>query len=112
MNNTTQTPLIAVIFFFVAAFFHCYLVLDRIIAAVWAWYKFKDQSSGGHIMLSQETSIWFVFISLGLLVSGIVFFHENSSWRGRMIKFLQLVIFLNLTFYVVLMFSQLNEWRP
>jgi len=112
MNNTTQTPWLAVIFYFVAACIQCYLLLDRIVAAVWVWYKFRDQSGNGHIMLSQETSIWFVLISVGLLVGGIGLFHENSSCRGRTIKFSKWIIFLNLLFYIILMFSPLKKWRP
>lgn len=112
MKNTNLTVWLATLLFLVAANFQCYLVVERIVAAGWAWYKFRDYGGGGHIMLSPETSVWFVLISIGLLFAGFGLCQGGSPWRKKIIKFSQWLIFLDLIFYLLLSCSPLNRWRP
>jgi hypothetical protein len=64
------------------------VVLDRTVAAVWAWYKFVGYGGGGHIVVGRTTQIMFLLGSALLAVVAYAVSRAESSegssalWRG------------------------------
>lgn len=111
MSNIFRITWFATLLLTAASLFQCYLVIDRIIAAVWAWYKFKDYGGGGHIMLSLETTSWFIFISFLIWIVGFEIGKRGSILSNKIAKAARWLIVVNLISFLTLAFSPLNQWR-
>src|SRR5258706_130517 len=66
----------------VAAVLQWAVVLERLLAAVWAWYKFVGYGGGGHIVVSQRTQAVFLFGSGVVAALGYVLFKVESRSTG------------------------------
>ena len=110
LNSIRNSWPIILLFVFLTAI-HCFLVFDRIVAAGWAWYKFKDHGGNGYIMLSQETAVWFVAFSIGIIIAGFGIGRGRLALKEKVIKAAQWLMLSNIVFYLFLAFSPLNQWR-
>jgi len=46
------------------------VVIDRVCAAVWAWYKFVGYGGGGHVVVGRNTQVAFFLLSAVLAIVG------------------------------------------
>jgi len=103
-------------FCLVVSAFSCILVLERLSAALWQWYKFRDFGGGGHITLSQSTAALAcaclaVLIAASLLVWRVA--RSDSAIRPAARSLLAAALALGCAAaYLGLGVSPLNDWRP
>ena len=98
-----------------AALIQVSTVTERVGAAMWQWYKFKDYGEGGFITLGRETGVLFVSGSVTLIAGGLWLSRRDNEIpviRGRIINASLLLLTLGLVSYFFLAFSPLNSWRP
>lgn len=90
-------------------------VLERLIAAMWQWYKFIGFQADGHIMLSLRTGK--VFSGLLIVVMGLALCCNRLAQRqgDQSASFWSLLAvclaILDLLAYWILGMSSLNVWR-
>jgi hypothetical protein len=63
------------------------VVIDRVCAAVWAWYKFVGFGGGGHVVVGRKTQMVFYILSIVLAIGGYLLSKAELSgashaWRG------------------------------
>jgi hypothetical protein len=75
-----QRILIAMVL--VAAALQWGVVVERLSAAAWAWYKFSGYGGGGHIVLGPATQTLFILGSTVLAASGYVLSKRESQVAG------------------------------
>jgi hypothetical protein len=91
------------------------LVLERLSAAMWQWYKFSGYSDDGHITLSFRTGLYFSAVLASTF--GIAFWlnrtaNREAAPRAVRWSFLAMcVAALALVAYWLLGASSLNVWR-
>lgn len=70
-----------------AAVLQWIVVIERVWAAMWAWYKYAGYGGGGHIVVGATTQTVFVLGAGGLAVLGFFLARTESArgstaWRG------------------------------
>jgi hypothetical protein len=66
----------------IAAVLQWVVVLERLLAAVWAWYKFVGYGGRGHIVVSPRTQAVLLFGSGVVAALGYVLFKVESHSTG------------------------------
>jgi hypothetical protein len=105
--------LFAILILVAVALYHNYAVAERIAAAIWQWYKFKDYGGGGHVTLSRQTAIEFyclssMFILISIACARMMVRQSNCS---KWIAWLPVFLFTAGVFaYTLLAFSPFNSW--
>jgi hypothetical protein len=56
------------------------VVLDRVCAALWAWYKFVGYGGGGHVVVGRNTQV--AFFLLSLLLATVGYFLSKAEMGG------------------------------
>jgi len=90
-------------------------VIERLIAAIWQWYKFAGYSNDGHINLSLNTGL--LFSSLLAVTFGLALWFKRIAKRrhaphARTLSFLAMSIVVAAgAAYWLLGISSLNAWR-
>ncbi|MFT3756845.1 MAG: hypothetical protein QM769_13065 [Pseudoxanthomonas sp.] len=90
-------------------------VIERLIAAIWQWYKFAGYSNDGHISLSFNTGL--IFSGLLAAIFGLALWFNRIATRrpaprAKTWSFLAMCIVVAATaVYWLLGISSLNAWR-
>ena len=92
------------------------LVLERLSAALWQWYKFEGSGGGGHITLSQSTATLAsvclaVLAAASLLLWRVAGTHSAHGPATRSLLAAALAVGCAAAYWG-LGVSPLNEWRP
>ena len=90
-------------------------VVERLVAAIWQWYKFSGYSNDGHITLSFNTAIHFSLavaatFFLSLVVNRISALRSLSGPRALSLWAIY-VSAASAATYWILGLSSLNAWR-
>ncbi|WP_308365252.1 MULTISPECIES: hypothetical protein [unclassified Microbulbifer] len=99
-----------------AAIVNILLVFERVISAIWQWYKFYGYETEGAITLSMKTA-WLYLALSGLLILACFFIGALSKAKGVLIglrfsNWALAMSFFSVVIYLLLAFSPLNQWRP
>ena len=114
MNDRISLQAASLILLAIASVFAA-LVAERVVAALWQWYKFYGYSVG-YATLSARTAFYFLLCAAGLLAAaflirlqalrfGITFAARSASASSN-------ILGLSVFVYLALAFSPLNVWRP
>ena len=90
-------------------------VVERLVAAIWQWYKFAGYSNDGHITLSLKTGLLFSAL-LAATYGFALWFNQlakrRAAFRAKNWSFLAMCIAVAaLAAYWLLGMSSLNAWR-
>ena len=99
-----------------AASFASCLVLERLGAALWQWYKFEGTGGGGHVTLSQSTAALgsvclAVLAATSLTLRRVAVAHAAPRPAARSLLAAALAVGCAAAYWG-LGVSPLNEWRP
>ena len=90
-------------------------VVERLIAAIWQWYKFAGYSNDGHITLSLKTGLLFsglLAVTFGLALWFNQLAKRRAASRAKSWSFLAMCIAAAVVAaYWLLGVSSLNVWR-
>ena len=90
-------------------------VVERLIAAIWQWYKFAGYSDAGYITLSLKTGLIFSGLLAATFGSALWFNQlakRRAAPRARSLSFLAMwIAAVVLAAYWLLGMSGLNVWR-
>jgi hypothetical protein len=88
------------------------VVGERVVAALWQWFKFRDTSGDGHITLSLHTGLFFVAVwSITVLLAVALGRMEGAVGpRTRLSMGLMGALGLVGAAYAALALSPLNRW--
>jgi len=102
--------------FFLGSVASLVLVGERVVAALWQWYKFYGYSTLGVITLSKDTALTFT-----LLVGAAVVISYSTALASKRLsetigfllsKFASLLYLASLCLFWLVAVSPLNQWRP
>jgi hypothetical protein len=90
-------------------------VVERLVAAIWQWYKFAGYSNDGHITLNLKTGLLFSAL-LTATFGFALWFNQlakhRAAFRAKNLSFLAMCIAVaTLAAYWLLGMSSLNAWR-
>lgn len=91
-------------------------IVERLVEAIWQWYKFAGYSNDGHITLSIKTGLLFS-IMLAATFGFALWFNlvakRRNAFRAKSLSFLAMCIAVtDFAVYWLLGLSDLNVWRP
>ncbi len=112
--NRKNIPIAVLVGLLLAALIQVVIVGERILAAGWQWYAFRE-SGGGYIMLGWTMAKVFYGLSLPLLVLSALYAKSvpSSSPTWTALKWLPASLFTAGTIaYTALAWGPLNQWRP
>jgi hypothetical protein len=92
------------------------VVINRVWAAVWAWYKFVGYGGGGHVVVGRNTQMVFYILStalasLGYLLSKAELGGASKVWKG-VAQFGWLAILVCAIFWGVFLLTPLVTFQP
>lgn len=92
------------------------VVIDRVCAAVWAWYKFVGYGGGGHIVVGRNTQMMFYSLStvlaiVGSLVSKAELGDSSNVWKG-VAQFGWLAIVVCAVLWSIFLLTPLVTFQP
>lgn len=90
-------------------------VSERVIAAIWQWYKFFGYETAGVITLSKRTGAGFVIASMAAILACVIVkrLSERKALIGvRLSKWALFISCASLAMYCAIALSPLNAWRP
>ncbi|HVK52826.1 MAG TPA: hypothetical protein VM469_13930 [Pseudoxanthomonas sp.] len=91
-------------------------VVERVLAALWQWYKFSGYGGGGAISLSQSTAVVFLVL-VGMMIGAAFWLRRQGARVGatlmsRLSTAALWVFCVAVVLYAVVALSPLNAWRP
>jgi len=99
-----------------AALALCIPVAERLLAAIWQWYKFAGYSDDGHISLSIEAGLLFSTLLAVLFLSGLWLYQlakRRAAVHAKHWSFMAVCTAVAAAAgYWLLGASSLNVWRP
>ena len=99
----------------VVALLAAWLVLDRLQAAAWMWFKFHGYGEHGWITLGRTTAWYFSCGMTGLVLCAAGLWHSARSsglhLAARLARLALLLAVGSLAVYWLLASSGLNRWR-
>ena len=111
-----QSRIIFVVMAIFAAMLQWIILLERLIAAIWGWYKFHGYGGGGQITVAKSTQVVFYLISSVLLLASVLLSRRtandvNEQWLTRAARFVSYSFAAGIVFWSLMLVSPLVVWR-
>ena len=115
-NIARMSRIIFVVVAIFAAMFQWSILLERLIAAIWGWYKFQGYGGGGQITVAKSTQVMFYLFSSVLLLASVLLSRRtvddvHEQWVVRAARFVSYSFAAGIVFWSLMLASPLVVWR-
>ena len=88
------------------------MVGERLYAAAWHWYKFKNYGGGGQIIVGRYTQMMFYVLTVALIgIAGLIFRTDKGSWQARVARYECGALLIALVAWSIVLASSLVVFR-